>query len=248
MNRGATIFRHAFANTNVIDIGFLSSKTSETAHIFPLYLYQKKDNPKKHSFRSLMMLFETQAKYQTRTPNLNKEFVNKIELTYKRKILPEQIFYYIYAVLYSNIYRKKYAEFLKIDFPRVPLTDRYELFQALTKLGEGLVSLHLLKSPLLNETKAKYPIAGNDKVEKVQYEAKTGKIYINQKQFFEGIPEGVWQYQIGGYQVLDKWLKDRQDRTLLAEEIEHYLKVITTIKHTLKLQKKIDRLYAELEK
>ena len=88
---------------------------------------------------------------------------------------------------------------------------------------------------------------GADKVEKREYQEKTGRVFINSEQYYEGIPKEVWGYRIGSYQVLDKWLRDRKGRSLPTDDIEHYLKVITAIKHTINLQQQIDKLYPSVE-
>jgi len=233
--------------TSIIgDICFVSLKTKESSYFFPLYLYPEEKQKKKSNPFKTMVLLEPSEKYQTKTPNLNKEFIKKLEITYKTKISPEEIFYYIYAVLYSNTYRKKYEEFLKIDFPKVPITADHKLFKKLSKIGEELVNLHLLKSPLLDKILAKYPVDGSHKVEKIIYDENKKRVYINKDQYFGDIEKEVWEYYIGGYQVLSKWLKERRDRKLT--DIEHYLKVITAIKNTIKLQQEIDKLYNEVEK
>jgi predicted helicase len=167
---------------------------------------------------------------------------------YKHAPAPEEIFYYIYAILYSNTYRTKYAEFLKIDFPRIPFTQDYALFTSMAEHGKKLVDLHLLKTPELDSPAAKYEGKGNDRVEKLIYEGKEGRVYINETQYFEGITEEVWQYQIGGYQVLSKWLKDRKGRVLTLDDTKHYSKVAISLKKTIEVQKTIDELYPEIEK
>ena len=239
-------FRHCFVTSIIGDICFVSLKTKESSYFFPLYLYPEEKQKKKSNPFKTMVLLEPSEKYQTKTPNLNKEFIKKLEITYKTKISPEEIFYYIYAVLYSNTYRKKYEEFLKIDFPKVPITADHKLFKKLSKIGEELVNLHLLKSPLLDKILAKYPVDGSHKVEKIIYDENKKRVYINKDQYFGDIEKEVWEYYIGGYQVLSKWLKERRDRKLT--DIEHYLKVITAIKNTIKLQQEIDKLYNEVEK
>ena len=113
-------------------------------------------------------------------------------------------------------------------------------------MGKKLVDLHLLKSKEIDPPIAKFEGKGENKVEKVTY--KEGKVSINKDQYFEGIPEEVWQYQIGGYQVCDKWLKDRKGRMLSLDDIKHYCKVVTAIKNTIEVQKEIDNLYPEIEK
>lgn len=192
------------------------------------------------------MLFEPEADYGVKKPNLSAEIIDSLSKAFKKTPSPEDIFYYIYAVLYSEIYRTKYAEFLKIDFPRAPFTKDYKLFKKMTECGNWLVDLHLLKSPELDSPIARFQGKGDNKVEKIKYGQ--GKVYLNNDQYFEGILSEVWQYQIGGYQVCDKWLKDRKGRILSLDDIRHYCKVVTAIKKTIEIQKKIDNLYPEIEK
>jgi predicted helicase len=157
----------------------------------------------------------------------------------------KNIFYYIYAVLYSNIYRKKYAEFLRIDFPRIPFTKDYKLFIKLGKLGEHLAELHLLQSKDLEKQTRKLNGNGANKVEKLSYENE--KVWINADQYFNNIKEEVWKYQVGGYQVCDKWLKDRKGKVLSNEEIQIYCKIVTALSKTIEIQKEIDELYVGIE-
>ena len=233
-----------YVSENIVDLN-LFYRGGES--VFPLYLYQEKDYPKKKkSLSTIMLLFEPQAEYGVKKPNLSPAFFEKLTRGYKKAPSPEEIFYYIYAVLYSSIYRTKYAEFLKIDFPRVPFTKDYKLFKKMGGYGEKLVELHLLKSSELDAPTAKFEGKGNDKVEKPRYEK--GKLYINKDQYFEGISHEVWEYQIGGYQVCDKWLKDRKGRPLSLDDITHYCKVVTSLKKTIDIQAKIDSAYPEIEK
>jgi len=160
----------------------------------------------------------------------------------------EAIFYYIYAVLYSNIYREKYKEFLKSDFPRIPFTSDYQTFQHLAILGEQLVELHLLKSKLLDAPISRYEGKGDDRVEKRNYNEDSHRLYINEFQYFDKVTPEVWNYYIGGYQVLDKWLKDRNGRVLSLDDQLHFRKVITALTQTLDLQERIDKFYPEVEK
>jgi hypothetical protein len=89
---------------------------------------------------------------------------------------------------------------------------------------------------------------GNKRVDKIKYDKKTERVYINKDQYFEGIPETIWQYQIGGYQVCNKWLKDRKGKVLSLNDIKHYCKIVTAIKHTINIQESIDEIYNEAEK
>ena len=160
----------------------------------------------------------------------------------KEVFTPEDIFNYAYAVFHSPTYRTRYAEFLKIDFPRLPLTSDKRLFKALAEKGAELVSLHLMEAPILNTPITKYPIDGSHKVEKVAYDDKNQRVYINKAQYFEGVLPEVWDFHIGGYQVCHKWLKDRKGRTLSYDERVHYQKIVVALKETIRLMAEIDEI------
>jgi SOS-response transcriptional repressor LexA len=159
-----------------------------------------------------------------------------------RGLTAEDIFHYTYAVFHSPGYRSRYAEFLKIDFPRLPLTGSLELFRALARLGGELVALHLLESPKLDR-----PITENlggraPAVEKVCRSKNTVWIDKAQTTGFKGVPEDVWNFHIGGYQVCEKWLKDRKGRTLSKDDIAHYQKIVVALSETIRLMKEIDEV------
>ena len=172
--------------------------------------------------------------------------MHPLEKAYKNKFTPEQLLHYVYAILYSNVYREKYAEFLKIDFPRIPFTGDYTLFIELAKLGEALTELHLLKHKSLNRPVAKYKGKGDDRVEKPKYDEEKQIVFINSKNYFEGISEEVWKYHIGGYQVMEKYLKDRKGR--LMDDPGHYCKMATAIAETILVQQQLDALFKQVEK
>lgn len=235
----STPYSHAFISKSLIDRRiFISNRGA--AHIFPLYLY----NQQQDIYKPSLFHYEVGS---NKVHNFKDSFIKDIEKVIKEKpVNYEIIFYYIYAILYSNIYRQKYNEFLKIDFPRVPFTKDYELFQKVSKLGKELANLHLLKSKVLEKPVAKFPVTGDSLIKKREY--KNNKIYINDKQYFDEIKPEVWNYYIGGYQVLDKWLKDRIGKTILSEEVNNFLKIITALENTIKLQEEIDKIYPEVER
>jgi predicted helicase len=196
-----------------------------------------------------------------RVPNLNLEFVNNLENLLNLKFVsdgigdltsnfgPEDIFHYIYAVLHSPTYRQRYAEFLKGDFPRVPLTSNIELFRRLCALGKELADLHLLESSNLEVSKflTHYPVTGDNFVEKgfpkyITYENDgPGYVFINKTQYLEGVPKDVWEFHVGGYKVCEKWLKDRRGRQLSYDDLTRYQKVILALKETIRLMEEIDK-------
>ncbi|MEW6095192.1 MAG: type ISP restriction/modification enzyme [bacterium] len=227
----------------------VSLKTKETSYFFPLYLYADTEMKEKHrSVGVTMMLFEPRATYTTRSTNLSKTLLHSLTQSYNKTPTPESIFYYIYAVLYSNSYRKKYEEFLKIDFPRIPFAKDLEVFNKLAESGKELIDLHLMKSKEFLNPIAKFQGEKDNKVEKIKFVEEDRRVYINEIQFFEGIDKDIWDYRIGSYQVLDKWLKDRKERRLSLEEIKHYCKIVTAIKKTIELQETIDQIYPDVEK
>ncbi|MCI0496141.1 N-6 DNA methylase, partial [candidate division KSB1 bacterium] len=235
-------WQHCLCGEGIIDHVTVSLKTID--YVFPLFLspQENKDNDQPNA--TVMMVFEPRISYG-RKPNIAPIIFEKLETAFGKRPTTEAIFYYIYAVLFSNTYRTKYAEFLKIDFPRIPFTNDYNLFITLGKLGNQLADLHLLKSKDLDKTIAKFPESGDNKVAKLNYSAT--KVWINDKQYFDGVAEPVWHYHIGGYQVCDKWLKDRKGRTLTLEEIKTYCKIVTALAKTIELQTEIDSYYNRVE-
>ncbi|MFQ6083167.1 MAG: type ISP restriction/modification enzyme [Candidatus Aminicenantia bacterium] len=217
-------------------MGDIHSVADQT-YFFPLYLYL--DN-------SEGQIFDEKTSKQERIPNFTPEFLKAIKETLNKEPSPEEIFYYIYAVHYSSAYRKRYEEFLKIDFPRIPLLTNYKLFKILSNLGKELVDVHLLRHPALSETEIGFPESGSNIVEKVSYDEKTKRVYINKNQYFEGVSNQVWQYRIGAYQIMQKYLKDRKARKLSLDEINQYMKVAKALRLTIELQEEIDNIYENL--
>ena len=207
----------------------------DSCRIFPLYLYDDFD------------MYEQKS----RRPNLNadavQKFAKKINLEFtseksekENTFAPLDILDYVYGILCSNKYREKYAEFLRIVFPKIPYPKNREYFSAIAALGKFLRELHLMNSSDLNKFITSYPIEGDNVVSKIKYEGE--KVFINKTQFFEGISEAVWNFSIGSYQPAQKWLKDRRQRTLTADDIFHYQKIIVALKRTIEIMQKIDEI------
>ncbi len=248
--------------------GHKSCAAYDINSLFPLYLYpaSKDNSSRQKSFASA----DWPPGKDGRVPNLSPEFVadfaEKLGLSFvpdgrgdrEATFGPEDVFDYIYAVFHSPSYRERYAEFLKIDFPRVPLTSDREKFRLLVKLGGELVALHLLESPLLARPATRYPVVGDNRVDKgyPKYFApgeiepgpkggggevlEAGRVYINKSQYLEGVPSEVWEFQVGGYQVCDKWLKDRRGRQLSYDDLTHYQKVVVALQETIRLMEEVD--------
>jgi predicted helicase len=155
---------------------------------------------------------------------------------------PEDLFHYLYAVFHSPNYRARYAEFLKTEFPRLPVTGHPALFRALASLGEKLVALHVLEAPACDLPIAKYVGSRAPVVEKISWSRNTVWLDKGRANGFEGVREQVWDYHVGGYQVCEKWLKDRKDRRLSKDEIAHYQKIIVALSETILLMKEVDEV------
>jgi len=229
------IFNHGLITDSIIESRITLSNKG-IGFLFPLYVCQNSDRES---------LFDKERNDDVKLPNIASTILEKFRSHFGIQIKPEEIFHYIYAVLYSNIYRSRYAEFLKMDFPRIPFTSDVGLFQQMADLGRRLADLHLLRAKELETPLARFQGHGNGRVEKVIY--KEGRVYINQSQYFEPVPLEVWSYQIGGYQVCSKWLKDRKGRILSLDEIKKYCQIVTALKITIDVQQQIDDLYPLIE-
>ncbi|MEG4209666.1 type ISP restriction/modification enzyme [Microcoleus sp. S13_B4] len=230
LTKGET-FAHVQVASNIVEVICMSPKTSNNGFVFPLYQYPDTSNQQGNLFVE-------------KSPNLSSDFLNVVRKKLGYIPTPEAIFYYIYAIFHSPTYRQRYAEFLKIDFPRVPLTSNDQLFKDLGAKGQELVDLHLMKSKKLNKLITKMNGDGDNAVTEVTYKPAEQRVYINKTRYFEGIAPEVWEFKIGGYQVLDKWLKDRKKakRTLSFDDVLHYQKVVVALKETMQLMVEIDLL------
>ncbi|MBF0319611.1 MAG: N-6 DNA methylase [Nitrospirae bacterium] len=229
-------FRHAYVTQEIADAACLSPMTSTNGFTFPLYIYSTIDKNGMYNIEG-----------ESKAPNIKQSIYDALVIQYKKNISPEDIFYYIYAVLYSNKYRTKYAEFLRRDFPRIPFTGDVGIFDQMAAYGKRLAELHLLQSPELNSPISRFQGMGDCRVEKLIYDDSSKYVYINKSQYFEGVSGDVWKYQIGGYQVCEKWLKDRKGRALPLDEIQNYCRIVTSIHETIKLQMEIDAAFDAIE-
>jgi len=227
-------FQHVLVSRGLSEVILLSSKTSNNAFVFPLYLRNQED-----------ML------HAGGTTNISTEYTRSISQVIGGAAPPQAIFQYIYAVLHSLTYRKRYVHLLKRDFPRIPVPATAHVFDGLAELGGELVPLHLLESPLLDKPITAYTGPANPEVEKVSYSDETVWLDRAKTRGFEGVPEDVWNFHIGGYQVCHKWLKDRQakggrnprpGRVLKKDDVEHYRKIVTALHHTIRLMGEIDEV------
>jgi predicted helicase len=177
-----------------------------------------------------------------RVENLAAEFRNELDTAYSEHYTPEEVLGFIYAVLNSPSYRIEYDEFLRLDFPRIPFPEDSEDFESLSGLGWALVEAHLLRN-FPRKNLAAYHGKGDHTVEFVRYSPEEKSIAINTTQLFKPVPEEVWNFHIGGYQVLDKYLKSRKRRALSLDEINHVSAVADSLAFTIEQMTKIDKAY-----
>jgi len=241
---------------------------------FPLYLYPDDDgqqNMDEKKGRKPNLNMEIVKEIEEK---LGLKFVAEKESTHRKEPLPKSlpggeglhrntfapidILDYIYAVLHSPTYREKYKEFLKIDFPRVPYPYDPEVFWKLVELGGEIRQIHLLESPKVMQFITSYPNDGDNVItrslttkspgfEMTDETTKTGRVWINDQQYFDGVPEVAYNFYIGGYQPAQKWLKDRKGRQLSFEDIMHYQKIIVALTETDRIMREIDEIEVEGE-
>ncbi len=232
-------FEHVFCTRGII--GHHSVSLKEVNYLCPLWVVPTNTGP-------VLLLKEDRE----RQPNLAPAFLRALAAALCLRttgsygmpagLTPEDIFHYAYAVLYSPGYRSRYAEFLKVDFPRLPLTASLELFRSLVRLGGELTALHLLESRKLAQPITEFIGGRNSEVEKVSWSKNTIWLDKAQTTGFKGVREDVWNFHIGGYQVCERWLKDRKGRALSKDDIAHYQKIVVALAETIRLMKEIDEV------
>ncbi|AMR76233.1 type ISP restriction/modification enzyme [Borrelia hermsii] len=220
-------FHHALVSCNIMDKNFFSG----CSYVFPLYI--KEDQGMLGSIIK---------------ENFKTTFKDFINFKYSKEFDAKEILGYIYAVLYSNIYRTKFIEFLKIDFPKIIFVDSVETFEKLSKLGIKLINVHLMKNDSELDSNIGIHIGDNNHIiEKIFYNKDTKELYYNSLCKFINTPYEVYEYFIGAYQVLRSYLKYRKGRELSIEDIEYLEKVIKILDYTINIQKQIDLITCKLK-
>ena len=240
-----------FSSENIVE---KSSQPFAPYNVFPLYLYPSESElgfeteRKPNLDDTIWWTIENWVKYgqaykpQTQTEQSGLLDFNN-EQTDPHFLAPEDIFDYIYGVLHSPLYREKYKEFLKVDFPRIPYPKNADEFEHFKECGHQLRELHLMHN--VPKSKVTFDVIGNNKVESIRPipnkdDGYSYSIYINDTQYFAPVPTVAWEMYIGGYQPAQKWLKDRKGRVLSTEEIEHYEQIIRVLLETKRIMDSID--------
>ncbi|TEX84502.1 DNA methyltransferase [Campylobacter sp. CH185] len=225
-----------FISNKIIDLHLVGSGS----YIYPLYLYPttrskkflKKENP---NFN--------EENFTSKIENFKESFRAFIDELYKEKFSPEDILGYIYAVLFHKFYREKYLDFLKTDFPKILFTKDKNTFKNLSKLGLKLVNLHLLKNDELDfnvgEALFKDIKNKNLKIQKIKYNKDTKELFINESLYFTKVSLEIYEFKIGGYAVLDKYLKSHKEEDI---DHNHFTLIIQTLNETLKIQDEISKI------
>jgi predicted helicase len=217
-------------------------RTTQSA-IFPLFLYPEISSQQKLEEKSSRVSNLNNKIIKQISSNLELNFLDEIN-TSKDIFSPMDILDYIYSVMYNPTYRKKYEVFLKSDFPVIPYPKYKETFWELVKLGGEIRQIHLLESAVVDNFITLYPVKGDNIVNK-KANFEDGKVWINNNQYFENVPQVAWEFYIGGYQPAQKWLKDRKDRVLSEEDLNHYQKIIVALTETDRIMKEIDTIEIE---
>jgi predicted helicase len=223
------IFNHVLVSDKITDIRITTSNRG-TGYLFPLFIYENGSERK--------------------VVNFNMKFIKFLLKTYGKPPIPPMIvFSYIYAILHSSLYRERYNEFLKTDFPRIPFTKDSQRFKILAKLGTNLIGTHLLKHDYSDSELALYLIEGDNRVDKIKYDEENFRLYINKEQYFENVPKEVWNMEIGGYQVIKKWLQYRKKDgiKLSYKDITHLKKVIRALDESISIIDHINQVYKKLD-
>ena len=241
------IWQHALVANQISEKSYISNRSEPTAHVFPLYLYPNPEELGLSTERSVNFkpAFLTALSEALELPQV-------APFNLPESVSPEDILAYIYAILYSPTYRERYYDFLKYDFPRIPLPEDIEQFRTLAALGQRLMDWHLLKDesrPEVAPTGRGVPAVhrfegeGDGVVGRVRYMDE--KVWINPTQYFTDVPVEVWEYEIGSYRVCEKWLKDRRGNVLGHADVRRYRAILVAVAETLGVMREIDAVLWE---
>lgn len=222
-----------FISSEIIDKHLVGANS----YISPLYLY-----PTQRAKNTLQKQGFDITSFETKIENFTPSFREFIDSKYKEHFSPETILGYLYALLFHKNYREKYIDFLKVDFPKIPFVESKELFLQLSALGNTLITLHLLKEqdlPPIGEPLYKDTANKDLKISAITYAKETKELFINKNLYFEKVESSVWEYKIGGYQVLDKYLKSHKDEEI---DFEYFQKIIQTLHKSLEIEREIAKI------
>lgn len=236
---------HFFVSTTIVETK--CGESTVQSYTFPLYSYIVFKASQDSAQTSV---FDEVSGFEKRS-NVNSGLLGSLEKEYGRRPSPEEILGYVYGIMYSNEYRKKYHVILQLKFPHIPFTKDSSLFADISTFGREIIALHTMTSKALDKPSVKFRGAGDNSIEKIDYQDSESRVYINQQQYFDGVTSDVWKYQIGGYTVLQNWLSERKRRGHLDSDLDEpktFCRIATALAKTVEIQKEMDTLYTEVEK
>jgi predicted helicase len=188
-------------------------------------------------------------------PNFSSQFIDRISQatgmswddcgSADSTLNPRSLLNYIYAIFFSPSYRERFAEMLRVEFPRVPIVRSAAIFEQLAQLGGQLVDLHLLRNKSLKSSKDDL-VLGDDLTVAAGFPKHiSGSVWINKMTQIATTPLEIWEYLVGGHQVARKWLKDRRGRPLTSTDIEHYQQCLNALKRTTTISRQIDQAISQ---
>jgi hypothetical protein len=212
-------------------VEYKAATHDRNTQVFPLYL----DASRPEDGGTLFSAEPGETKHPNLAPESYKNLRGRLGVK-----SPEELFLAVYAILFSMEYRRRYRQELQQDFARVPEPNSPAMYRRLVTLGQELVPLHLMESPRLENHNTQFEGGRNSEVEMVSWS--NNIVWLNKAQttLFKGVREEVWNFHIGGYQVCEKWLKDRKGRKLSKDDIAHYHKIVVAVSETIRLMKEID--------
>jgi len=238
-------FKHVFVSSILFEQIFLSSKTSNSAYCFPLYLKTTNDWKKKTNLSNELI------QCLSNSWNLNFTINSDFEGNLEENFSPKDIFYYIYAILHSEIYRKRYNHFLSLDFPIIPFFTNLELVRKLINKGKELIELHLIDvmgdKTLKNKKQVSIKVitskSSNEVVKnKGKKKYTNGRLFLNDDCFIDGISEKVFRFHVGGYPILEKWIRENSNEIITAEKMITLTNMIIIIENTISISNEVDKL------
>jgi hypothetical protein len=256
-------YEHFFLADKLVSRNYLDTAGKYgNGYIFPLYYYPSEEDKATNGGD----MFNDAP--DDRRPNLSADFVKACKSRWGLDFVsdgtgdlvedfgPEDVLHYAYAIFHSHTYRDRYEELLRIDFPRLPLTSNLSLLRDLCERGEELIELHLMNWNPDHSEQPGYPEPGSDEIvsRHPKYvapgetapngeEVEKGCVYINEEQYFKGVEPEVWEFHVGGFQVCEKWLKDRKGQSIDSyDEKQHYKNTVATIRRTIRQMDRIDSI------
>jgi predicted helicase len=222
-NKGGHGYTHVFCHKDIAESSLVSNKTSEISASLPLYLSgHGLDQTRRINF----------------APNLYKR-MKALSICPGRVEANEiQVFDYIYGVLHCPAYRETFAEFLAMDYPRIPWPKTSNEFWHIANKGSQLRGLHLMQAETIGHVEKTFSGNGDNFIGKTRFSE--GRVWINDQQYFDKVSEISWTLSIGAYQPAQKWLKDRKGKKLSSTDILHYQKILKILSETSRVMNSIE--------